>query len=319
VGSPIFFVFSGERSVLRVRQSGFATPGIKPPRRFLMKFHCLLAFAAIFTLCAAPGQAQVYSYVDQNGVRVFTNIPPTGPVWDLKVSGAPPTPAAPPNPAPKAMPKVANSKPVAQGRPVSQQVNNANGASPGGPAVEAPNPKTGAYDDIIQKHAASYNIDPKLIRYMIATESGFNPKAISPKGAQGLMQLMPQTAFRLGVRNPLDPEENILGGVKYMRFLLDTFAGNPDEKLALSLAAYNAGENLVQRLGRVPDIPETSQYVSSIIQRYGKTIMDEVAELPPARVLGPSTFHYFDENGVLVLTNIPPVNPSNYSSKAAVR
>ncbi len=71
-------------------------------------------------------------------------------------------------------------------------------------------------------------MDPALIRSMIATESGFNQNAVSPKGAQGLMQLMPYTAYRLGVSDPFDPEENILGGIKYMRYLLDTFAESPD-------------------------------------------------------------------------------------------
>jgi len=268
-----------------------------------MKVVTLTAILAILTICAASGNAQVFSYVDQNGVRVFTNIPPTGPVWDLKVSGTPPAPSAAPEAAAKQKPNL--SKAAGANRP-----------GPG--AIDARNAKPGAYDDFIQKYAASYKIDPKLISSMIAAESAFNSNAVSPKGAQGLMQLMPDTASRLGVRNPFDPEENISGGIKYMRFLLDTFSGNPKEKLALSLAAYNAGENLVQRLGRIPDIPETSQYVSSIIQSYGKTIMDEAPELPPARPLGPSTFHYY-ENGVLVLTNIPPVKPSPAGAKADVR
>ena len=95
-----------------------------------------------------------------------------------------------------------------------------------------------------------------------------------------------------------------------MRFLLDTFSYDPERKLALSLAAYNAGENLVQRLGRVPAIKETSNYVSSIIQRYGSTTMDEPFTLQSARIPGPSTFRYLDEKGVLVLTNIPQVSPN---------
>ena len=266
-----------------------------------MKLLNALVLAAVLTLCVSSASAQVYSYVDQNGVRVFTNIPPIGPVWDLKVSGAPP---APPVTAPK--PKASLAKVTASTRPGAGAVTKPIAANP---VPGAQNAKPGAYDEIIQKYATEHKIDAKLIQSMIATESAFNSKAVSPKGAQGLMQLMPGTASRLGVQDPFDPDENISGGVKYMRFLMDTFSGNPEEQLALSLAAYNAGENLVQRLGRVPDIPETTQYVSTIIQRYGKTSMNE-PDLPPARVLGPPTFHYYDENGILVLTNIPPVNPS---------
>jgi soluble lytic murein transglycosylase-like protein len=105
------------------------------------------------------------------------------------------------------------------------------------------------------------------------------------------MQLMPATASRMGVRNAFDPEENISGGTKYMRLLLDTFSYAEKDQLILSLAAYNAGENLVQKLGRVPAIRETSEYVSSILGRYGQKIMSETPAQPP-RITGPSTFDY---------------------------
>jgi soluble lytic murein transglycosylase-like protein len=138
---------------------------------------------------------------------------------------------------------------------------------------------------------------------MIATESSFNPKAVSRKGAQGLMQLMPSTAARHGVRDAFDPEDNIRGGMKHMRFLLDTFGND----LTLSLAAYNAGENLVQRLGHIPDFKETHNYVRSIKERYGKNTMSLDSE---ALAKGPTTFRFVDQNGVLHLTNIPPVQHS---------
>jgi hypothetical protein len=160
--------------------------------------------------------------------------------------------------------------------------------------------KTVSIDQIIEKYARNYQLDPFLIRSIIATESSFNPRAVSPKGAQGLMQLMPATAERLGVRDSFDPEENIRGGVRHFRFLMDTF----DNDLDLSLAAYNAGENRVLRLGRIPDIRETREYVELVKQRYRQSnpaaIMD-AAEQP--RLL----FRYFDESGVLHLTNIPPM------------
>jgi soluble lytic murein transglycosylase-like protein len=154
-------------------------------------------------------------------------------------------------------------------------------------------------DSIIEKYALEYGLDPSLIRSIIATESAFDPTAVSPKGARGLMQLMPETAKRLGVSNPFDPEQNIRGGVQHFRSLLDAF----DNNLILSLAAYNAGENLVQRLGRVPAIKETHDYIHSITQRYGKKELDAFTPRAPAY---PSTFRYVDQAGVLHLTNIPP-------------
>jgi hypothetical protein len=123
-----------------------------------------------------------------------------------------------------------------------------------------PPKKEEAYNAIIEKYAGDYGLDPSLIHSIIATESRFNAKAVSPKGARGLMQLMPATAQRLGVRNSFDPEQNIQGGVKHFRFLMDSFKNDVE----LSLAAYNAGENLVQRLGRVPEIRETKDYVQTI-------------------------------------------------------
>ena len=107
---------------------------------------------------------------------------------------------------------------------------------------------------------------------MIETESDFDSRAVSPKGARGLMQLMPATALRVGVQNSFDPEQNIRGGMQHMRGLLDRF----NNDLQLSLAAYNAGENLVQRIGRIPHIRETHNYVRKITKKYGKTRMDWV-------------------------------------------
>jgi|WetSurMetagenome_2_1015567.scaffolds.fasta_scaffold120478_2 soluble lytic murein transglycosylase-like protein len=162
-----------------------------------------------------------------------------------------------------------------------------------------PPPKEETYNAIIEKYAGDYGLDPSLIHSIIATESRFNAKAVSPKGARGLMQLMPATAQRLGVRNSFDPEQNIQGGVRHFRFLMDSFKNDVE----LSLAAYNAGENLVQRLGRVPEIRETKDYVQTITTLYGKKTVktqDEEGEKhPPA-------YRFVDESGILHLTNIPP-------------
>ena len=125
------------------------------------------------------------------------------------------------------------------------------------------NPK---YDELIKQSAARNGIDPNLIVAVMRQESGFNLRARSYKGASGLMQLMPGTARRFGVENIYDPAENIEGGAKYLRFLLDTFNGDVD----LVLAGYNAGENAVIRSGyQVPRYRETQNYVKSISARYG--------------------------------------------------
>ncbi len=111
--------------------------------------------------------------------------------------------------------------------------------------------------------AKRYKIDPALVAAMIDAESGWNRRAVSPKGALGLMQLMPGTAEDMGVEDPLDPEENIYGGVRYLRKMLDRF---PTTEQAL--AAYNAGPERVERAGGVPDIRETRAYVERVLSRY---------------------------------------------------
>lgn len=127
------------------------------------------------------------------------------------------------------------------------------------------NPK---YDEIVIQAAARHGIDPNLVFAVMRQESGFNPRAVSYKGASGLMQLMPATARRLGVTNIFDPAQNIDAGTRYLRFLLDTFNG--DVKLAL--AGYNAGENAVIRYGyNVPPYRETQNYVRSISAKYRAT------------------------------------------------
>lgn len=116
------------------------------------------------------------------------------------------------------------------------------------------------YDAIIVRHALKHRVDPFLVKAMIRTESMFDPDAISDAGAHGLMQLMPGTAERFGVKDMLDPEQNIAGGVAYLRWLLDLFKGDT----TLAVASYNCGERLVQRERRVPNIPETQGYVVKV-------------------------------------------------------
>lgn len=130
-------------------------------------------------------------------------------------------------------------------------------------AVAATQRRRGAeYDGFIDEQAAAHGVRPELIRGVIQAESNFNPRALSPKGAMGLMQLMPATATHLGVLNPFDAFENIRGGIAYLRQLLDRYDSNE----ALALAAYNAGPGAVDRHdAQVPPYQETQQYVKRIL------------------------------------------------------
>lgn len=117
------------------------------------------------------------------------------------------------------------------------------------------------YDHLIAKASQKYNVEPALIKAVIKAESNFNHRAVSPKGARGLMQLMPSTASSLQVHDSFHPEKNIEGGVRYLRYLIQYFNGN----LPLVLAAYNAGENAVIRYGGIPPYRETQTYVQRVL------------------------------------------------------
>jgi soluble lytic murein transglycosylase-like protein len=169
--------------------------------------------------------------------------------------------------------------------------------------------------ELIDSIAGNHGVDPALVKAMIHTESGFNRTAVSPKGALGLMQLIPTTGARYGVTDFFDPKQNIEGGVRYMKFLLEKFNGDVD----LSLAAYNAGENLVGRIGRIPSIPETRDYVRKVRARYGRVSTPALTASPDmspaisnvAGVVGPiqprqELFRSVDERGVVHFSNVAP-------------
>ena len=136
-----------------------------------------------------------------------------------------------------------------------------------GNRAPAPEPKTanppGTFREAIDQIAAKHDLAPQLVHSVIAVESNYNPNAISPKGAQGLMQLIPSTARRFGVNNVFNPVENIEGGARYLRYLLDLYHGD----YRLALAAYNAGEGAVAKHGGVPPYAETQNYIQQVGRR----------------------------------------------------
>ncbi len=135
-------------------------------------------------------------------------------------------------------------------------------AAPRGSATASAS--AGKFTGPISAAAKRHELDPALLSAVVRQESGFQPRAISSAGAMGLMQLMPETARALGVRDPFDPAQNIDGGAKYLRGLIDRYHG----RLDLALAAYNAGPGAVDRFGAVPPYPETQAYVKNILATY---------------------------------------------------
>ncbi len=147
------------------------------------------------------------------------------------------------------------------------------------------------YQEEIKEIAGRYGLSPSLVESVIRVESAFNASAVSRKGAQGLMQLMPQTATSLGVRNAFDPKQNIEGGVRHLRYLIDRYPGN----LPLALAAYNAGAGAVDTYRGIPPYPETQDYVRKILRIHGGGVG-----------VSQPIFRYEDGRGSVTYTNVPP-------------
>ena len=182
--------------------------------------------------------------------------------------------------------------------PRAQQVALASGASPE-PSV--PGGATEPYLSEIREAAVRHGVPERVVSAVIRVESCFNPRAISPKGARGLMQLMPGTASILGVRNSFDPRENIEGGVRHLRGLMDRFSNN----LSLALAAYNAGEQAVTLHRGIPPFPETQGYVSRILSLLGGGEVEAPTAAPAPPPLD-RTYKMVASDGAIVYTNIPP-------------
>ncbi len=160
--------------------------------------------------------------------------------------------------------------------------------------------KEDGFDLFIKELAKKYGLDPLLVKAVIKVESDFEVEALSQKGAQGLMQLMPQTARDLKVKNVWDPHHNIEGGVKYLRKMFAKFNNN----LSLTLAAYNAGPNKVKRYGGIPPYPETQRFVRKVISYYRYY-----------KVQSNALYVYTDENGSRCYTNLLSHIPKGVSWK----
>jgi soluble lytic murein transglycosylase-like protein len=190
----------------------------------------LCALSGALLLAGATASADIYTYTDADGVVHFSNAPKAG--AKLYMKGA-----AGPTPRPGVVPSPPSDKDPA---------------------------RYSRYDEWIRQAATLYQIPEQLVRAVIRVESDYDPRAVSVAGARGLMQLMPDTADRLQVRDINDPRENIFGGVRYLRILANTFNGD----LELTVAAYNAGEEAVIRYGGIPPFAETRDYVVKVTKYY---------------------------------------------------
>jgi hypothetical protein len=148
----------------------------------------------------------------------------------------------------------------------------------------------------IREISMRHGVDPRLVESVIRAESAFNPTAVSRTGARGLMQLMPQTAAMLGVRDSFDPRQNIEGGVRHLRYLLDRYPGN----VSLAVAAYNAGEGAVDSHRGIPPFAETQQYVQRVLGGGGSFSSRSVVPLPR------SVYRYAGPDGSVTYSNLPP-------------
>jgi hypothetical protein len=254
-----------------------------------MAVAALAAFAGL--VLPTPSRAQIAAAVDSSGKMTFINSNP-----------------APPSQKAHSRSTIAPPAPVVEIRPVTPDVDSP--PAPARPRVEPTPARTGSFvkpaeptttqdpiDRIVQEAAQRHKVDPALVKAVIRTESDWNPHAISRKGAEGLMQLIPETAERFGVGNAMDPAQNVEGGTTYLKWLLDRYNGD----LRKTLAAYNAGEGAVDQSGGVPRYRETQQYVQKVTHAYFQPGSGRNPTLwePPR----PPVRREVDSNGRVVFTN----------------
>jgi soluble lytic murein transglycosylase-like protein len=193
-----------------------------------MSFKTLIFLGMMLGAASTGAHSKIYTYLDSDGVRHYTDVPDDNRYKLLALSS----------------------------HDITQSGDHYD------PAVLA---RATQYDSIIEKAAVSAAVEPNLLRAVIVVESGFNSRAVSKRGAVGLMQLMPATASRFGVANRYDPIQNIRGGAAYLKFLMDRFGHD----MRLALAAYNAGEEAVDRNGgQIPPFSETMAYVPRVMKIY---------------------------------------------------
>jgi soluble lytic murein transglycosylase-like protein len=193
-----------------------------------MQFKSVILIAAVLAATAAVAHPKIYTYVDAEGIRHYTDVPDNNRYKLLVLSPLELTESG-------------------------QRYD---------PLLLA---RATRYDSIIETAAVSAAVEPNLLRAVIVVESGFNSRAVSKRGAVGLMQLMPATAMRFGVSNPFDPKQNVHAGAHYLKFLIDRFGHD----IRLALAAYNAGEEAVDRNGgQIPPFSETMAYVPRVLKIY---------------------------------------------------
>jgi soluble lytic murein transglycosylase-like protein len=196
--------------------------------REFMVLKSTFLIATLLAASAAAAHSQIYTYVDADGLRHYTDVPDNN-RYRLLI--------------------------------LSPRDRTASGDRYDAMLLA----RAGQYDSIIEKAAISASVEPNLLRAVIVVESGFNSRAVSKRGAVGLMQLMPATATRFGVSNPYDPLQNVHAGARYLKFLIDRFG----QDVRLALAAYNAGEDAVDRNGgQIPPFSETMAYVPRVMKIY---------------------------------------------------
>jgi len=194
-----------------------------------MLTRALITAALLMAVWPAHADAQIYAWRDANGTLVLSDRAIDQPTAIYEVEGAP---------------RYVSTTPV-----------------------EATSARE-RYEPFVVEYSNQHSLRPELVRAVIQVESGYNPRALSPKGAMGLMQLMPDTARMLGVQRPYDPEQNIRGGTRYLRLLLDRYEGSEE----LALAAYNAGSGAVDRHGKqIPPYRETRDYVRKVGSAAGES------------------------------------------------